>query len=361
MKTSHTVRISTLLVTLGMLLPALAQEETPPKKTVEGWGTGLNPSKDCTFQVEADRLTITVPGSAMPHDLSAELGSTTAPRVLQSVKGDFTLQVKVDGAFQPGGESTEASRSGYTGAGLVVFADDQNFIRLERACLQFSGGQPHPYTNFEMRVDGQLNKIGTTKDFPTPVEKPLWLRLERTGSTVRGAMSPDGIEWTYGQPKELDAEIWTGKNLQVGVAAISTSKKPFTPQYSEFAIIQGAKAEAPLAEAAKPGPAKLLQTLICDIPNRCIQTAQDPAETVKRFNEMKISSTADIFAITGDANHRIMRPLARSVSFREVGAGASADDTKFGLELTDEQSKEIKAAHAKDELFIIRYIYAGKD
>ena len=40
--------------------------------------------------------------------------------VVQPVAGDFVIQVRVGGEFQPGAESTQPGRTGYTGAGLVV-------------------------------------------------------------------------------------------------------------------------------------------------------------------------------------------------------------------------------------------------
>src|SRR5688572_24686505 len=140
-----------LLLILPASAPAQGQAATPEKappadgkadagaaKTVKGWGEAIDPAGDCKFEQKDGKLTIIVPGSAEPHDLSAELKSSTAPRVFTPLNGDFDMQVKVEGEFQPGGESTQAGRTGYTGAGLVVFADAENYVRLERATLQRS-------------------------------------------------------------------------------------------------------------------------------------------------------------------------------------------------------------------------------
>jgi regulation of enolase protein 1 (concanavalin A-like superfamily) len=250
------MKITTTLCTLiAMLIPVVAQEATPKTLKVEGWGTAENPAEDCLFKTgEGGKLTITVPGSAKAHDLSAELGNTTAPRVLQEVEGDFTIQVKIEGEFAPGGESTQEGRTGYTGAGLVVFADANNFVRIERATLQRIGGPATPYTNFEIRVHGELERIGTTGDLQTEADKPTWLRLERRGTQLLGAMSQDGVNWNYGEPKELFAEPWNRKGLKAGVAAISTSQKPFVPLYSELTLKHQGKPEAPKPEAAQPEP-----------------------------------------------------------------------------------------------------------
>jgi regulation of enolase protein 1 (concanavalin A-like superfamily) len=243
------MKIHHLIAAVVIVLPSAAEESTSGKDSLSSWGVPLDLAEDCKFEAAAGKLTITVPGSVKPHDLSSELASGTAPRVLKPVKGDFIIQVRVDGEFQPGDESTQAGRTGYTGAGLVVFADHSNFIRLERATLHYQGGEAIPYTNFEIRVNGQLERIGTTGDLPMEKDKPTWLRLERKGSQMLGAMSHDGENWTYGEPKILRAEAWEKNSIVAGVAAISTSRKPFSPIYSSFSIHQGS---GPALEKADP-------------------------------------------------------------------------------------------------------------
>ena len=239
----------TCFALLAFVIPCLADEPTPKSEPIKGWGIALNPAEDCKFKAEDGKLTITVPGAGQPHDLSPELLCNTAPRVVQSVKGDFVIQVKVEGEFQPGDESTQPGRTGYTGAGLVIFADDGNFVRIERATLQSQGDVATPYTNFEIREKGELERAGTTDDLATEKDKPTWLRLERKGQQVLGAMSHDGEHWTYGEPKDLRAEEWTRNDIVAGVAAISTSRQPFAPIYSAFSIQQDSK---PSTEKVEP-------------------------------------------------------------------------------------------------------------
>ena len=100
-----------------------------------------------------------------------------------------------------------------------------------------------PYTNFEIRVDGEVERIGNTADLPTDGEKPTWLRLERKGNELRGAMSQDGENWTYGKAKILRAKVWESSDLLGGVAAISTSRMTFIPRYSQFSLKQGEAAK----------------------------------------------------------------------------------------------------------------------
>lgn len=243
------MKTNALLVLLATILPAVANDPAPKLAPATHWGTTIDPAKDCKVREGAGRLTISVPGTSKPHDLSPEMDSCTAPRVVQTVKGDFTIEVVVQGDFEPGAESSQEGRTGYTGAGLVVFADEKNFVRLERATLHHGGGEPAPYTNFEIRVDGQIERFGTTGDFPTEAGKPTWLRLERKGNQLIGSMSQDGENWTKGEPKELKAEAWTKNDIVAGVAAISTSAQTFAPSFSQLTIRNGNPA---LAEDAEP-------------------------------------------------------------------------------------------------------------
>ncbi|MEM1085971.1 MAG: DUF1349 domain-containing protein [Verrucomicrobiota bacterium] len=206
------------------------------------WGIKMNPAGDCVFTLVGDVLKITVPGSDIPHDLNPETntaGSDNAPLVLQPVEGDFVVQVKMHGVSDPGEESTMPGFSGYVGAGLVVFADARNFVRLERATLRRPGSDPVPYTNFEIRIDGVTQRFGSTDDLPTEGDRPTWLRIERKGDMMHGSMSQDGETWITTEPKTLPPEIWDKGGIQAGIAAISTSRYVFEPEYSEFSIAQG--------------------------------------------------------------------------------------------------------------------------
>lgn len=232
------------LLALLTALPLCAQniereidpEKSEPafkKEKIEGWGISLDLAGDCKFESKEGALVVTVPGGK-PHDLSTELNSAKAPRVVRPLTGDFTIQVKVEGEFQPGPDSSQPGRSGYRGAGLVIFADGNNFVRLERATLHWSGEKPQAYTNFEIRVDGELQRIGTTKDAPLDPDKPTWLRLERKGQVLFGTVSQDGANWKALEPKNLN-DSWKAETLG-GVAAISTSRDDFTPRYSELSV-----------------------------------------------------------------------------------------------------------------------------
>ncbi len=203
---------------------------------IKGWGTAIDPDGDCEFFLSKESLLIRVPGTPNPHDLAAEIETVNAPRVLKTVRGDFTVQVKIDGRFTPGKESTLPGRVGYNGAGLVVMADSQNVVCLARAVMNHPGSEPKPYANFEMRAHGELARMGNANAKPLPSSGPVFLRLERHGQKISGAVSTDGKEWDQLKPKELPMD-WP-KKLQVGVVAISTSTNEFNPRFSNFKIVK---------------------------------------------------------------------------------------------------------------------------
>ena len=231
-----TLYLITVLGLIGLCCNAQeAKNNKEAKRELPGWGVAIDPDNDCKFFTADDTLLITVPGSH-PHDLAADIETTNAPRVLQHVRGNFTIQVRVEGRFTPGDESTKEGRTGYNGAAIVAMADNQNVVTLARAVLQHPGREAVPYANFEIRVAGQLQRIGFTSDHPLPKDGPVFLRLERRGTKFLGSVSTDGVSWDVLEPKDVPAD-WP-KELQAGVAAISTSKDEFNPRFSMFQVLK---------------------------------------------------------------------------------------------------------------------------
>ncbi|HZM06172.1 MAG TPA: hypothetical protein VFC44_24485 [Candidatus Saccharimonadales bacterium] len=203
-------------------------------QNLPGWGRIVNPDGDCNFYLGKNSLVISVPGSGHPHDLAAEIDRTNAPRVVQEVEGDFTIQVQTDGRYAPGEISTQAGRSAYNAAAIIVTLDAQNVVTLARAVLQFPGEKPGFYANFELRAGGELQRMGLTGDHGLPPQGPVFLRLERRGLDITGATSLDGSSWHILGTKHIPSN-WPGK-LSVGVAAISTSEAEFDPRFSGLKI-----------------------------------------------------------------------------------------------------------------------------
>jgi regulation of enolase protein 1 (concanavalin A-like superfamily) len=204
-----------------------APEEPEPTGTeLKGWGLAIDPDKDCKFSPGEKSLPINVPGTM--HDFGGPLKKFNAPRVMREVDGDFVLAVKVSGELKPGPKSTNPKGVPYLAAGLLIWSDSGNFIRLERAALLRQGKiVPHiAFLEQEGGYGGAVHNEGFTG------AGDCYLRLERKGSRIHGAASSDGASWKQLRPIDT---VWQTK-LRVGLAVISTSSEPFAVKFEEFGL-----------------------------------------------------------------------------------------------------------------------------
>lgn len=229
------------LLAAALTVAGAAADDPPPARVVPGWGRVVDPALDCatTFDEPGDRLTIAVPAS--PHLLSAELASLpmSAPRVVQGTSGDFRMVVRVGGRLDPG-ERRTTRFDPYHGAGLLVWQDDRNYLRLERAVGTIRG-HAVPYLNFERRQEGRLGFSDgiRIKDHPTH------LKIERKGDVVRAWWSPDGSRWS----PLPEHRIALAGRVDIGVVAINSSRHPYRAELDGFRV------DFDLERAAPGGPA----------------------------------------------------------------------------------------------------------
>jgi regulation of enolase protein 1 (concanavalin A-like superfamily) len=201
-------------------------EPEPTGKDLEGWGLAIDPDKDCQIRPAAKALAIEVPGTW--HDLNPDTGKLNSPRVMRAVEGDFVLTVKVSGEFKPGGKSTNPKGIPYNGAGILVWSDSDNFIRLERGAF-LRKGKTGTYVAFEEREGGYR---GAVHNVGYKGGGTLYLRMLRKGSRISGGVSPDGKKWHVLKPIDT---VWPAK-LKVGLTAINSSSEPFTVTFEEFSL-----------------------------------------------------------------------------------------------------------------------------
>jgi S1-C subfamily serine protease/regulation of enolase protein 1 (concanavalin A-like superfamily) len=197
----------------------------PLGKNLPDWGLAIDPDKDCTLTPTPKTLAVKVPGTW--HDLNPDTGKLNSPRVVRSVEGDFVATVMVTGDFQPGGKSTNPRGIPYNGAGLLVWSDSDNFIRLERGAI-LRAGRRGSYVAFEEREGGYRGAVHNE----VFTAGACYLRLERKGSRILGAVSTDGMRWKQLQPIDT---VWPAK-LKVGLAAINSSSEPFSMKFEEFTL-----------------------------------------------------------------------------------------------------------------------------
>jgi regulation of enolase protein 1 (concanavalin A-like superfamily) len=219
---------SVVILVACLSAPAISVGDEPPVRRVPEWGQVVDPSRDCkvTHDPARDRLTIAVPGT--PHVLSAEIAGMPlgAPRVVQDISGDFKASVRVEGKLDPG-PSKSTIYDPYHGAGLIVWKDEGNYLRLERAVAVIHG-RTTAYINYELREGGRL----TFSRGIAIRNRPLHLKIEREGEAIRAWRSPDGSRWA-----ELPgpAVPMTGP-VRVGVVAINSSRHPLSAELEHFRI-----------------------------------------------------------------------------------------------------------------------------
>lgn len=209
-----------------------------------GWGALVDPDGDCAARVENGRLAFTISGR---HDVSDDVqGIMNAPRVMQEIEGDFVALVKVGGEFKPVGPSTSDIHLPYNGGGLFFWHDKRNYLRLERAAVEVNG-QIVEYLNLQRQKGGRIE----TNRFELRLKREsVQLRLERRNGRLYASATYDHQIWQGYQP--LDVEL--PRKLQIGVAAISTSATPFTPEFSEFELYRRAAPDPGEAAKNKPSP-----------------------------------------------------------------------------------------------------------
>jgi hypothetical protein len=214
------------------LVTELNQLRFQPKVKDKLWGSSIDPDGDCRFLVDQSKLHIMIPNK--PHRLAFEqgLGAMNAPRVLQEIEGDFSAEVQIPlpPPYRAVGKPGEFL---WFGAGLVVWQDDENYLRLERARDSFPDRNPFTYANWELRSRGKQARKNAGRNIIFTESQSVFLKLQRKGDVFSAASSLDGSNW-----KELPpfiAEL--SKKLLVGVSATHNTLTPLQMAFDRFKII----------------------------------------------------------------------------------------------------------------------------
>lgn len=143
----------------------------------DGWQK-LDPGAETPsgFEISGGVFKLTIPTG---KDLYGE--NRTAPRLVKNVTGDFEFETRVK--FSP--------KSDYQGAGLLIFRNDNNYLRLERGFGGVGGGESG--IRFDRAEDENYDGVATPASFPTaaPVVE---LKLRREGKIVTAMWREVGKE-----------------------------------------------------------------------------------------------------------------------------------------------------------------------
>ena len=132
----------------------------------------------------------------------------TSPQLLKAVSGDFELETKVN--FDP--------KESYQGAGILVFRNDSNYLRLERGFGGVGGGNNG--VRFDKREDEIYEPVATQEQFPTDA-KTVELKMRRVGNEFTAFWRlPDGVWKEVGKYNSSYPET-----VQVGLIACNTAQE----------------------------------------------------------------------------------------------------------------------------------------
>jgi cytochrome c len=191
-----------------------------------------------TYRVTDGALRIDVPNGDI------YTGNNTGPTnfILQNApEGDWTLQTKVDGSLL---------NEQYQQAGLLVYADDDNYLKLDLVHDNAAGSPVSRRIEFR-------SEIGAVVQDPQPqaadLTSAVWhLRLARAGDTYTASYSADGTEWTT--LGELTSTA-VGARPKVGLFTLGANQTASkTASFDYFRISTGdADSTAPVTRAEVSG------------------------------------------------------------------------------------------------------------
>jgi regulation of enolase protein 1 (concanavalin A-like superfamily) len=163
-----------------------------------------------------------------------------APMTLAEVDGDFLAQVTVTGEMNPGEKraSDRAARNipfTFNSAGLVLYQDKNNFMRLERAASILTDRlTPVHRLLVEVVRDGQQAIKPIYLDIP---EGDTKLILIRRKGRIRCLFVPSGSGSLH---TFREFALNFPSKIKVGLVASNISAQPFSATFQGFALISDA-------------------------------------------------------------------------------------------------------------------------
>ena len=132
----------------------------------------------------------------------------SAPRMVKAVEGDFQIEVRVK--LDP--------RDDYQGAGILVYAGPERYLRFERGFGGVGGGSNG--LRMDVRTGPNYRAVTTPEDAPTDASS-VELKLLRSGNTFTAFWRPnEDSEWKEVGEYESDYPA----AIEVGVIACNTGK-----------------------------------------------------------------------------------------------------------------------------------------
>ena len=162
--------------------------------------------------------------------------------LLQEQPGEeWTVEAKLD---------TSALAEQYQQAGLIAYADDDNYVKFDMVATNSAGNEVS--TNLEMlneidaAIADAINQNGVARG-------DLWLRMSRAGDVFSGAFSLDGATWT--DMPDVATNALVAAEGAIGVFTIGTNQAAPVPITFDYFRVVGDSSDttAPVVEAALLG------------------------------------------------------------------------------------------------------------
>ncbi len=169
------------------------------------------------YDVKSGVLRVTIPSK---KDLHGD--NRTAPRYLKAIKGDFQIETRV--RFIP--------KENYQGAGLLIFQDDDNYLRFERAYGGIGGGGEG--IRFDVRKGSEHKPIVSPGEIQTEAQE-VDLKIVRSGRLfIAFWRENEDHEWREAGEYESDYP----ETVLVGVVAVNTAR-PVTAEFAYIRLLPG--------------------------------------------------------------------------------------------------------------------------
>jgi len=218
------------------------------KKSFGILGPIIDPDKDCKLIKEESSFTIKiqVPGNKI-HTLSPEIVTRAnkkkslhnAPMTLTDVDGDFMSMVEITGDLNAG-TTLPKDRQGnsqvqftFQGAGLLLYQDKNNFVRLERtAGTELESRAAIHKVLIEIVQEGRTVKFSY---FPLPDGDTRLVLIRRKGKLRCQFGSKSGNP--YITPEYV---VDMAPKVKIGLSAANISAKPYEANFENFVLLNDA-------------------------------------------------------------------------------------------------------------------------
>ncbi len=194
---------------VNLQTPTLFNDEFDSTTLNQKW-TIIDPAQDCSFDLSANPGFIRIT-SPPHHDLFIRT-NFNAPRLIQYIRGDFVIETKVTAIMDENDE----------GAGLSIWKDQFNYIRLDRMSrtvrypveqqIIFVGSIAGKWSMY----DPQHSNPGNVVHLSNLID-PTYLKIKRSGNIFYGYYSEDGFNWI-----EIgEIELAIDDPIQIGIEVIN--------------------------------------------------------------------------------------------------------------------------------------------